>query len=232
MQRYGVITNKIPREIVLLKARPCAWGKCAFCDYIEDNTTDTGLIQQVADEELAKVTGAFRRLEIINSGSILELPLSVRKQVRDLIARLKITEFICESFWSYRRRFAEIRDFFQAETRIKVGVETFDDSLRNGVLNKGMYFESPLEVANYTDTICLMVGFRGQTRESIARDMDIMLQHFTYGCVNLFCENTKGASWVDEGLKDWFRREFSFLEEHATVEVLWENTDFGVGSLD
>lgn len=40
MERYNKITNKNPREIVLLKGRPCAWGKCRFCDYIEDNSRD------------------------------------------------------------------------------------------------------------------------------------------------------------------------------------------------
>ena len=37
MERYSVITKKNPREIVLLRAFPCAWGKCTFCDYIDDN---------------------------------------------------------------------------------------------------------------------------------------------------------------------------------------------------
>ncbi|MFR0986459.1 MAG: ECF transporter S component [Frisingicoccus sp.] len=38
MERYSRITNKNQREIVLLKAKPCAWGKCRFCDYIDDNS--------------------------------------------------------------------------------------------------------------------------------------------------------------------------------------------------
>ena len=38
MERYNRITNKNFREIVLLKAKPCAWGKCRFCDYIDDNS--------------------------------------------------------------------------------------------------------------------------------------------------------------------------------------------------
>ena len=40
MERYSVITEKNRREIVLLRAFPCAWGKCSFCDYIEDNGRD------------------------------------------------------------------------------------------------------------------------------------------------------------------------------------------------
>ena len=36
MDRYSEITNKNQREIVLLKAFPCVWGKCSFCDYINN----------------------------------------------------------------------------------------------------------------------------------------------------------------------------------------------------
>ena len=57
MRRYARITDKIPREIVLLKGRPCIWSRCTFCDYIDDNTTDEALIRSVAERELAKVTG-------------------------------------------------------------------------------------------------------------------------------------------------------------------------------
>ena len=37
---FNKITEKNPREIVLLKAFPCVWGKCRFCDYTLDNSTD------------------------------------------------------------------------------------------------------------------------------------------------------------------------------------------------
>ena len=40
MERYSRILEKDKREIVLLKSRPCIWGKCSFCDYIEDNDID------------------------------------------------------------------------------------------------------------------------------------------------------------------------------------------------
>ena len=41
-QRYSTITDKHPREICLLRSFPCAWGKCSFCDYIDDNGRDAG----------------------------------------------------------------------------------------------------------------------------------------------------------------------------------------------
>ena len=40
MERYSVIKEKNPREIVLLKGFSCAYGKCAFCNYILDNTNN------------------------------------------------------------------------------------------------------------------------------------------------------------------------------------------------
>ena len=229
MNRYAKITRKIPREIVLLRSLPCEWGRCSFCDYIEDNTTDEAAIRRVADQELAKVTGEFGRLEVINSGSIQELPQPVREQIRDLIAAKGIEEFICESHWAYRGAFDETRAFFGVPTRIKVGVETFNDRLRNEVLDKGMYFASPDEVARVTDTICLMVGFRGQTHDTVRRDVDILIGQFNYGCINLFTENTRSAHLVDRDIKAWFAQEYRFLDDLPNVEVLWKNSDFGVG---
>ena len=229
MQRYARITQKLPREIVLLKGLPCVWGRCTFCDYIDDNTSDPALIQRVADEELAKVTGVFGRLEVINSGSVQELPVPVWERLRRCIVEHGITEFICESYWAYRRQFERVRTYFGVPTRVKLGVETFDDRLRNEVLNKNMHFAGPKDVAELTDTVCLLVGFRGQTQDTVRRDIDVLLEHFHYGCVNLFSPNTKSAGLLDVAIQDWFRSEYAWLDDHPTVEVLWQNTDFGVG---
>ena len=229
MNRYARITAKIPREIVLLKGRPCIWSRCTFCDYIDDNTTDEVEIEQVAEAALAQVTGQWGRLEVLNSGSIQELPVSVWESIRDKTRQTGIGELICESYWAYRDRLGAVRDFFGIPTRIKIGVETFDDRLRNQVLNKDMSFESPREVADVTDSICLLVGFKGQTPDIIRRDIDILLSMFTYGCINLLTPNDRNAALVDNEIQAWFRETYGWLDDHPTVEVLWENTDFGVG---
>lgn len=218
-----------PREVVLLKGRPCVWSRCAFCDYIDDNTTDEAWITRVAEEELAKVTGEFGRLQLINSGSIQELPDEILRRIRDLLAARRIGEFWTESYWAYRSRFAEARRFFGVDTHLFLGVETFDDALRNGVLNKSMHWSGPDEVAALTDSICLMIGFRGQTRDLIRRDLDLLLSKFRYGIINLFSENRLSAGLLDEDLKAWFREEYAWLETQPNVDVLWENTDLGVG---
>ena len=63
MERYNKITNKNPREIVLLKGKPCAWGKCRFCDYIDDNSRDIDTINDLNYEILSRVTGELGVLE-------------------------------------------------------------------------------------------------------------------------------------------------------------------------
>lgn len=227
--RYARYTGHLPREVVLLKGLPCVWSRCTFCDYIDDNTTDEAAIARVADVELAKVTGEFGRLQIINSGSIQELPLTICQQIRDLLAARKISEFWTESYWAYRKDYDATRAYFGVPTFLFLGVETFDDGLRNGVLNKSMHWKSVDEVAAATDSICLMIGFRGQTREIIRRDVDLLLTKFKYGFINMFSENRLSAGLMEEGIKDWFRQEFAWLEKEPYLTVLWENTGLGVG---
>lgn len=229
MERYARITRKLPREIVLLRGRPCIWGRCTFCDYSEDNTTDEAVMVRVADEVLGQVTGELGCLEVLNSGSIHELPPAIWERLRNKIRQAGIRELICESYWAYRERLDEVGRYFGIPTRIKIGVETFDAHLRNDVLNKAMFFDEPADVARLTDSICLLVGFRGQTRAIVRRDIDILLSQFQYGCINLFTPNTRSAALLDAEIKAWFRQEYAWLDDHPTIEVLWQNTDFGVG---
>ncbi|MGL6024295.1 MAG: radical SAM protein, partial [Cetobacterium sp.] len=62
--RYSKIENKNKREIVLLKGLPCKYGKCKFCNYIEDNSENLEEIDRVNKETLEEVTGEFGALEV------------------------------------------------------------------------------------------------------------------------------------------------------------------------
>ncbi len=227
--RYAKYTGHHPREVVLLKGLPCVWSRCSFCDYIDDNTTDQGRIRQVADQTLAQVTGEFGRLQVINSGSVQELPAVVQRQIRDLMKAKNIREFWTESYWAYRKDFDKTRDFFEVPTHLFLGVETFDDRLRNGLLNKSMHWADPDEVAAATDSICLMIGIKGQTPDIIRRDIDLLRSKFKYGIINLFTENRLSEGLMDEQIKAWFREEYAWLEAEPNLNILGKNTDFGVG---
>lgn len=228
MQRYSEITSKQRREIVLLKGGPCAWGQCTFCDYIDDNELDPDLCNRTNLSVLSQVTGKYKALEVINSGSVFELPTETMEAIRTIVTEKGIQRLYFESHWSYRHRLQEIRDYFGIPIVFKCGIETFDDAFRNQVLRKGILFSSPQEVSRYFQSICLMVGIQGQTKEMIARDIEILLSNFDYGCVNLYNNNSTPIQ-RDEELIQWFSEQYRFLEENPKIDVLFENTDFGVG---
>lgn len=228
MERYSKITEKNPREIVLLRAFPCIWGKCAFCDYIEDNGRDREEMARQNRQVLSQVTGELGVLEAINSGSCFELPKETLADIKGIVETRGIQRLIFESHWIYRKRLGEMREYFGIPVTYKIGVETFDDEFREKVLNKHADFQTPQEVAAYFDSICLMVGIEGQTPEMIRKDISILKQYFRHGTVNVYNNNTTPIR-RDEELVRWFMEEYRWLLDDPEVEVLYEITDFGVG---
>ena len=228
MERYNRITNKNCREIVLLKAFPCAWGKCSFCDYTDDNSKDERAMIALNSEILSRVTGEFGVLEVINSGSCFELPTQTLEQIRTIIREKQIRLLYFESHWMYRKKLQEMKDYMGIPILFKIGVESFDYNFREKILNKHADFHTPQEVAEYFDSPCIMVGIKGQTKEMIAQDIQYMKQYFKRGTVNVYTNNATNIRRDDE-LVQWFMRTYAYLEKDPMIEVLYENTDFGVG---
>lgn len=227
-QRYSRISEKNKREICLLRGFPCKWGKCSFCDYIEDNGTDEAAMTEMNRQVLKQVTGEYGVLEVINSGSCFELPDETLEDISRLLREKQIKKLYFESHWMYRRRLKEMRERMGVPIVFKIGVETFDNYFRQKVLNKNADFKEPLEVARYFDSPCLMVGIQGQTKEMIAYDIDCLKKYFKLGTINVYNNNTTAIK-RDEELVRWFMKEYAWLQEDPTVEVLYEITDFGVG---
>ena len=228
MDRYSKVINKNLREIVLLKALPCIWGKCAFCDYIDDNDDNIAEINKLNKEVLNNITGEFGVLEVINSGSCFEIPRESLEYIKKIVVEKKIKKLFLESHWCYKNRLQEMRDFFGIEIIFKIGVETFDNSFRNLVLNKNANFKTVDEVKESFQSVCLLVGIKGQTKEIIKRDINLVLENFKYATINVFINNTTDVK-RDEELVQWFTDNFKYLEDYQYIEVLYNNTDFGVG---
>lgn len=227
-ERYSKITDKNKREICLLRAFPCAWGKCAFCDYIEDNGNDEAAMVQLNRSVLEQVTGELGVLEVINSGSCFELPNQTLDDIAALIQARGIKKLFFESHWMYRRHLEAMRRRMQVPIVFKIGVETFDRDFRERILKKHADFSGPQEVAQWFDSPCLMVGIQGQTKEMIAYDIDCLKRYFKLGTVNVYNNNTTPIK-RDEELVAWFMKEYEWLLSDPAVEVLYEITDFGVG---
>ena len=73
-----------------------------------------------------------------------------------------------------------------------------------------------------------MVGIKGQTKEMIARDIELLKKYFPLGTVNVFTNNSTSVK-RDEELVAWFMETYQWLLDDPSVEVLYEKTDFGVG---
>lgn len=231
-KRYSVIHQKNPREILLLRGRGCGWRRCSFCDYHLDFSRDDEANYRLNEQELKKVTGCYGKLEAINSGSFVELDSRTVERIRQVCVEKQIHELHVEVHWMYKEKIQEIRDFFAKESitvKVKLGVETFDSRYRENVLKKGIDTDLPEEIAKYADEVCLLFGLSGQTLESMQRDIEIGLQYFERICINIMVENSTKIKPDAEVIKVFQSRLYDKYIDNDRVDILMENTEFGVG---
>lgn len=226
--RYSKIENK--REIVLLKSFPCKYGKCKFCNYIEDNSTDELEIDKVNLETLQEVTGEFGALEVINSGSVFELPIKTLERIREVVYNKNIKLLYFEIYYGYKNRLDEIREFFKGvDIRFRMGMETFDNNFRINSYGKNFKIDTPEieELSKKLYSVCLLICVKGQTKEMIKKDIELGLKYFKSITVNIFINNGTEVE-RDEELVKWFVENYNQLQEDPRVELLIDNKDLGV----
>lgn len=230
--RYACIDEKNSREIVLLRGSGCKWRRCRFCDYHLDFSLDEAENYQLNSRVLQQVTGKYGRLEVINSGSFCDLDEATVALLTEICSSKKINTLYFESHWLHRQLIAPWRQRFAAKgitVKMKIGVETFDSLFRESYLDKGMGMAAPQEIAAYFDQVCLLQGLPGQTKESMLRDIALGLRYFERVCINLMVANTRPIL-PDEAVKKIFIREiYPIYKDNERVDILLNNTDFGVG---
>ena len=89
--RYSVIEDKNPREIVMLVGDGCKWRKCRFCDYHLDSSKDIEANFQLNKQVLSNVTGKFGELEVINSGSFVDLDKKTIELIPLFVLKFPVT---------------------------------------------------------------------------------------------------------------------------------------------
>ena len=227
MERYALISTKMPREFVLLQGTGCRWKKCTFCDYHEDVSEHPF---QVNAPILRQVTGQYGVLDVINSGSALELDEDTLSLIKEVVKEKHIHTLWFEAHYMYRKKLADFaRQFAPAQVKFRCGVETFDAELRDA-WKKGIPSSvTPEDIARYFQGVCLLCCTQGESKEHIIKDIDIAKKHFEYFSVNVFCNNTTSVQ-QDAELASWFAREvYPRIKDEEGIEVLMENTDLGVG---
>lgn len=232
--RYSVIDEKNKREIVMLIGRGCAWRRCRFCDYHLDYDSDENTCYELNLQQLMRVTGIHRKLEVINSGSFVDLDAQTMACIEAVCTAKDIEEVHFECHWMHRRNIAALRERFGAlniAVKVKIGVETFDALFRESYLDKGIDTDSPEEIAEFFDECCLLHGIPGQTVESMKRDIDTGLAHFERVCVNIMQENSKPIKPDPEVIRLFATELYPMYKYDARVDILMENTAFGVGGV-
>ena len=230
--RYSVITDKNPREIVLLRGSGCRYKKCRFCDYHLDFSRNEKENFELNKGILSKVTGIYQSLEVINSGSFPELDIETMKEIENVCVRKGITQLRFEVHWMYQKHVKKWKEHFKEKgitLKIKMGVETFDEAFRKDVFDKGMEHVSPEEIASVADEVCLLFGVTGQTLESMTEDIETGLKLFERICINIMVENSTEIHPDNNVIEMFMKNLYPKYIDNPRVDILLHNTDFGVG---
>lgn len=235
MIRYSIIHEKNPREIIMLRGKGCRWRRCTFCDYHLDSSPDERENFRMNTEAMSQVTGVYHHLEVINSGSFPELDKETLAELIRLCSEKEIRTLHFECHWLYRNEIPALREAFArigTALKIKTGVESFNFDFRENVLRKGIREHEPAKIAQQFDECCLLFGLTGQTAESMRKDIEIGLANFERVCVNIFVENKTGVIPDEKVIRDFVTNVMPEYSDNDRVDILLNNTDFGVGSME
>ncbi|MBQ8823510.1 MAG: radical SAM protein [Lachnospiraceae bacterium] len=232
MNRYSIIHEKNPREIVLLRGRGCRWRRCSFCDYHLDSSTDEKANFELNKEVLSQVTGIYQHLEVINSGSFPELDEQTMCELLAICRDQKIHTLHFECHYLYRKSIPALRDAFAkvgTDLKIKIGVESFHYEFREHFLKKGISEKNPETIAENFNECCLLFGLTGQTIDSMITDIETGLTYFERVCVNIFVENSSCIKPDKSVTRAFTEHVLPLYISNERVDILLNNTDFGVG---
>ena len=228
MKRYAQIEEKNKREIVLLQGGGCKYKQCSFCDYYLDVGEESF---ELNSKVLEQVSGIYGVLEVINSGSFDEIDSKSMQKILEVAKEKKIHTLIFECHYLYRNKIASLKEFFKGfEVKIKLGLESFDYALREGVLKKGIKPSEPKEIAKDFNEANFLIGIHSQSEAMIRKDIELGLEHFERICLNVMCDNSKMKA-DREVIKIFLDKIYPSIKNHPRIDILLENTDFGVGEM-
>lgn len=227
LERYSRIEGlAIDREFLLLQGMGCKWGKCTYCDYYQDTSSDPFSINKPI---LDMVKGDLGVVDIINSGSCFEFDDETLEYIIKIVKEKKIKELWFEAHWMYRDKLHDFASLFDIPVHFRVGVESFNPDLRVA-WKKGIGRNvTPEDIAKYFDGVCLLVGVEGQSLDDITTSLEIAEKYFSYYNVNLFCENSTPLKRDKETARIFIEEIAPKVKKSRKAEILIDNTDLGVG---
>ena len=207
MDRYNIIQEKNKREIILLRGSGCVYKKCTFCDYYSDSSQNKQENYLLNKSVLEKVKGLYGRIEIINSGSVFELDNETINLIQQTCRSKNISTIHFESHYLYK-----------------------DNALRENILKKGINETDPAVICAQFDEANFLFGIKGQSLESMQKDIELGLKYFERICINIMCSNTTGIIPDRRVIKIFTDKLYPLYKRNDRVDILINNTDFGVGN--
>jgi len=129
--------------VVILKSYPCSWGRCIFCPFSLEQSTDIKDIietnRRVIDDALREVRREdVERVAVFNGSSFHELPLDTVLRLPPLAEGRVFeveerSEYVSKESLKYLLRLMKPKELV-----VRVGFEVWDEGIREGYLRKGM----------------------------------------------------------------------------------------------
>lgn len=230
-QRYSLVKDKDrSEEVVLLQGKGCFWKRCIFCDYYLD-TDNLEKIIELNNRVLDRVTGEAGNITIINSGSYFELPESTRERILKILKEKNITDLSIESHWHYKDQVKRLKDELLKEgikVHPRIGIESFDKSIREDYFKKGFGNFDVKEAKEIFDECCLLFGVKGQTIDTLIKDIEIALDNFKDVYLNIYTERN-GLEQDQELIDSFINNYYDQYNKIDNLHILLNNTDLGVG---
>jgi hypothetical protein len=225
MKRYGIVTEKLPREVVLLQSiGGCSYGKCAYCDYKDDYAPTALSAIAVNRAALDNVTGTSSVLEVLNSASFSELPADNILDIFDICQKHSINTLITEQYWAFRGAIPRYKTMFGrigVDIKFICGVETFDENYRENVLKKGMPNVSAEKIALYYSWVNLLFGITGQSLDKLKQDIDMAFSLFERVNLCIFENNTTNLKRDNRLINELYNSAFfAELKNNPRIEIL------------
>jgi len=138
------VKDKLGKRLVLiLKGYPCSWGKCIFCPFAIEQSSNIREILEVNRSIIKKAvrligSEGYRRVAVFNGSSFHELPYDTAEKLAPIAYERVFEieerpEYVTEDSVKFL-----YRSYLPAKLIIRVGFEVFDKSLRNNYLRKGI----------------------------------------------------------------------------------------------
>ena len=138
------VNDKLGRRlVVILKGFPCSWGRCSFCPFFLEQSTDIRDVimtnRRIINEALDILRKEdYRRIAVFNGSSFHELPYDTVEKLRDL-ARGRVFEIESRSEYITLDSIKALLEYYEPEKLIiRIGFEVYDEEIREKLLVKGM----------------------------------------------------------------------------------------------